>query len=628
MNVRSAMVAMLALALSLLAPQAASATDPEPRVTIATLPPGTTVEQIAAAVPGISPGVLSAGLSRVSASQTYLDIGQGTRLFTSLYKDDLPPLYVAGGRVPGRLWDQVLERAEESPANLDPGLLASERADEGIPVRATPGPGEPALLGVDSEGRIGGPDGCVPGVCPGVTISSTSLFELPRIARRIRGQDLLIVLERPPPVRTLLAVGIAGDGFGDGNLTSASTRREGYVLSTDLLPTILARYGIAVPDDVAGREIETTGEGPDAATVTDLAARLGEVSSRRWPVLGVNLLIWLGLVAAAALLSRGRVFGRALVVLAVAVALVPAILLIGAATSPSVVVERLLVGLGAPLLALAALGLMSRLPGDRASFGAFALGAAASIGATAVDVVLGSPLTALSLIGPNLSIGVRFFGIGNELEASLAALLLLGVAAGVRALDPPDPRRAVAIATVVATVLAVIVFAPGRFGADVGAAITLPAGAAAVVIVALRLRAGRAVLVLAAPVVALAALVVIDLVSGGDSHLSSSVLSAGGLDELGDVFERRVTLSARTFPRSISSPWFLAALLLIALAIVFRKRISDRLALSPPVGIGVVGAIAATVIGTLANDSGALLLMVGTGFIAVFCGLAYGADDR
>jgi hypothetical protein len=31
------------------------------------------------------------------------------------------------------------------------------------------------------------------------------------------------------------------------------------------------------------------------------------------------------------------------------------------------------------------------------------------------------------------------------------------------------------------------------------------------------------------------------------------------------------------------------------------------------------------VIGTLANDSAALLLMVGTGFIAVFCGLAWGS---
>jgi len=34
--------------------------------------------------------------------------------------------------------------------------------------------------------------------------------------------------------------------------------------------------------------------------------------------------------------------------------------------------------------------------------------------------------------------------------------------------------------------------------------------------------------------------------------------------------------------------------------------------------------VTATVVGTLANDSAALLLMIGTGFVAAFCGLAWG----
>ena len=95
-------------------------------------------------------------------------------------------------------------------------------------------------------------------------------------------------------------------------------------------------------------------------------------------------------------------------------------------------------------------------------------------------------------------------------------------------------------------------FAPGRFGADVGAAITFPAGGAAVVIAALGLPRSKAMLVIAAPVVALIALVAIDLVLGGDAHLSRSVLAAGGLDELGNVFERRIRLG-RASSRAISS---------------------------------------------------------------------------
>src|SRR4029079_1262737 len=82
--------------------------------------------------------------------------------------------------------------------------------------------------------------------------------------------------------------------------------------------------------------------------------------------------------------------------------------------------------------------------GRRAPHGAFALAAAVSILATAADVVLGSPLTAVSLLGPNPGLGVRFFGIGNELEAALGAMLLLAVGSAVTAAAPPDPRPAAA----------------------------------------------------------------------------------------------------------------------------------------------------------------------------------------
>ena len=61
------------------------------------------------------------------------------------------------------------------------------------------------------------------------------------------------------------------------------------------------------------------------------------------------------------------------------------------------------------------------------------------------------------------------------------------------------------------------------------------------------------------------------------------------------------------------------------MAIFQRRRIAAWFTERPAAWAGVIGASAATVIGTLANDSAALLLMVGTGFIAAFCGLAWGA---
>ena len=53
-----------------------------------------------------------------------------------------------------------------------------------------------------------------------------------------------------------------------------------------------------------------------------------------------------------------------------------------------------------------------------------------SVAAYAADVIAGSPLTSLSLLGPNPGLGVRFYGIGNELEALLAVPVAGGGGAG------------------------------------------------------------------------------------------------------------------------------------------------------------------------------------------------------
>ena len=606
------------------------AAEPQPRVTIAMLPHDTDVEELVAAAPGIAPGLLSAGLGEVSSGQSYLDISQGARLAQTLYPKALPTLYVTGDRVPERIWRQVRSRAAKAPADIVPGLLASFLEEEGVAVGSLPRTGSAAIIAADRSGRISRVRGCAPPRCPGLAITSVDLDDLSVLAGRLdlAGDDLLIAIERPPTERELLTIGILGAGFEDGDLTSPTTRMDGYVLATDLLPTIFARYGVELPDGVTGREIETGGERADPAGVVDRGERLAQVRERRMAVLGVNLLIWCGLVAAAGALWRRRALAIALPMLAVSMAFVPTLLLLAPALSPSALGERVLAGAGAPLLAAVALLALRRPFGNRAAYAAFGLAATISVCATAIDIIFGSPLTALSLLGPNPALGVRFFGIGNELEATIGALLTLGAGAAIAAVRPADPARAMAIAIVLATAAAVLIFAPGRLGADVGAAITFPAGAAAAVIVALGLGRRKALLVLAAPVLALAVLVGIDLASGGDAHLSRSVLGAGGFDDVGDVFERRITQAARSFPRFIDSPFFIASLLAIAAAIPFRRRIIALLSDYPPARAGVAGAIAATVVGTLANDSAALLLMVGTGFIAAFCGLAWAVSER
>ncbi len=562
---------------------------------------GTTPSDLAAA--GLSPGLISAGLGSVPAAQTYLDITQGNRVFDSLYKEPLPEA-LAPSPVPlkGPVPEIFVERAESAPAEIEPGLLAATLAEVG------------------ETFAVAKPDVGVP--------------ELRRRVRGLRGDDLLIAIEQPPPAQgRALAIGIAGRGF-DGNLTSGSTRIDGYVLSTDVAPTILERLGVAVPSQMSGQPIEAEGS-VDPAAVEELGDRLAVISGRRGPVIGLTLLVWLGILGLAlavrrSVASRGS-FGTKYVskepredgvarggvrLVALSLIYLPQALLLAGALRPSQGAEQLLALLVPPLLAALTLGALR-------DYRALALAAAATILAYALDVIAGSPLTSLSLLGPNPGLGVRFYGIGNELEAVLGVLVVAGIGAGLTGFAPRLSPRACAAAFLGGGLLAAFVFAAGRFGADVGAAIVLPVAAAVAAAAVAARRRRTALLILAVPFLALAALALVDLVSGANAHLTRSVLDAGGLGDLADVAQRRLQLSAHSFARPVLVAFLPLILALAVLAYLRRDRLSAWLEGRPAMRAGLLGALAATAVGTLANDSGALLLEVGTAYLLVFTGYAW-----
>jgi hypothetical protein len=426
---------------------------------------------------------------------------------------------------------------------------------------------------------------------------------------------LVIAIERPPPANDRqLAIGIRGPGF-DGNLTSDSTRLDGYVLSTDVAPTVLEFLGVPVPDQMSGQPIHSVAP-VDAAAVESLGDRMAVISERRGPVIGLALLVWLlGLVVITAA-SGGRAAREAVRIAALSVVYLPLVLLIGAAIEPSRALETGLTIAAAPLLAVLTL----RLAGG---FRALGLACAATVVACAVDVIAGSPLTALSLLGPNPGLGVRFYGIGNELEALLAVLVVAGTGAALAGFRPRIRRARAAAWFLGVGLLFAFVFAVGRFGADVGAAIVLPFGAAvaAAAIGARRLRS--ALLIVAAPVAAVGVLALIDLASGANSHLTRSVLDAGGLNQLADVAERRLELSAHSFARPVVYLFMPVVLLVSALAYLGRDRIAFWLRDAAPLRAGLIGALAAVLIGALANDSGALVIEIGAAYLTAFLGFTW-----
>jgi hypothetical protein len=457
--------------------------------------------------------------------------------------------------------------------------------------------------------------------CSGLVVVRATPQQVGGVIPRLRGDDLLIALTAPPPHENgTLPVGIAGRGF-DGDLTSDSTRTNGYVLSTDLAPTILRRLGVAVPDQMDGEPIDTEGKS-DPDGVEDRAARMSVIPDRRGPVVILCLVAWIITSAVIALLLP-TLRRAALAWLALAFAYMPLMLLAGAAVEPGAVAEGLMIGFGAAALAASTLVLA---PG----WWALVIACAITVIAYAIDVVTGSELTKLSLLGPNPVFGVRFYGIGNELEALIAVMVPVAIGAGLSAYTGGGrvvSQRAAVAAFLLAGGLAAVVFAAGRFGADVGAAVVLPVGAAVAAVSfgsfeafsphtgdnSSRLPRGRLVAaVVLAPVLALAALAFIDLISGGNAHLTRSVLDAGGAGNLADIAQRRLTLSAHDFAQAAGNPLFWVVIAGIALAASKWRRIDAWLAPVPPARAGLIGACAAVAVGVLVNDSGATFLVLGS----------------
>jgi hypothetical protein len=611
-NVRSAITAILGLAIALAAPSPAGAQD-ESRAVIAVLPYGTTVEEIAS-VDELATGLVSAGLGQVPVAQTFLDMGQGNRVNQDLYDGDLPRLYVRDGEVPRRLWERTVARAESAPANVVPGLLASTLERAGVPVSAEAAMGLATLIGVDEQGAVPISDNglCDTGCGPGLSVLRVRLGELRRLVDALGPDDLLIAFaagQRAP--QQLLPAGIAGEGYG-GNLTSASTRTEGVVSSIDLAPTVLEHFGIEVPDEMNGSEI-TSADERDPEAVADLQERLDHRPTRD-TVIVIPLAAWVLLTGLATLLWRRRGARTALLLLALSVAWAPFILLPLAALDAGELAAALAVGFGAPALAWGAARLLE-------PCSALALACGVTVASYAVDVVAGSALTAYSVLGPNPGGGVRFFGIGNELEAILTSLTLIGTGAWLETRRRRGLTHRAAAAWFVAVALAgAAAFAPGRFGADVGAAIVLGVGGATAAVVALGLDRRRAVLVVAGGgLLGLVALLAADAVLGG-AHLSRTVLGAGDTGDLIDVFDRRVTLMVNTFVHPVYPELLAVCLALLAAGAIWRRRVLAWWGERWPALAGWLGALVGILVGTVANDSGSVLLVIGTISLAATAG--------
>jgi len=579
------------------------------------------IERLALA-PGLTAfGFMSSIQGSYTPEQAFIDMSAGARTTSSLYDAEVPTdlRLEPGGRMSS--WDVITDRAAGAPADIVPGLLGSTvRAAGGRVGYAGPraARNREAAVAADREGRVERVALATPervGDVARALWARTDLLvaklapgppgrgQLTGLLAARRAGDLVLVVQGPSHItRRLVAAGTAGLDGGT-TLYSDSTRTEGVVSSTDVAPTVLERLGLEIPDEVSGKPIEARGDATPAA-LSKLRNRLTDLGPRRWAV------IWLGLIGAVAIaglvaaLRRDRLLpGR---VLLLAAMWLPSVLLLTGALAPSAPLEGVIVAGGCALLALATERLR---PWPRS----LAVPAAIGVALHVADLALGSELVRRSLLGPNPVLGSRFFGAGNELEIALAAVGLLGLGG---ALATVSTRVRVWGFALGGAALA-FTLAWGRLGADVGAVPTVVAGATVAALVSAGAIAWRwrIAILLGAPVVGLAALALLDLVTGGDAHFSRSVLEAGGLDEIADIAERRVRLSYRSLGRGAIP--FLVAFALVALALGFRhrRRLLASAEQAPGVRAAVYGLLAAVLVGALTNDSGPIILLIGSSYL-------------
>lgn len=585
-------------------------------------------------------GFMSATQGAYRPAQTMLDMSAGSRVALSLYDDDLPRgIRLVQKRGAGRIsrWPEILTRADGVPADIDPGALAGAARASGRSVAYVTidrGRNIQAIVAADRRGDVDSvqlvPAGGVgdrtlaswrsnditianlPGAGAGYSALDTLLE-----ARRTR--DVLVVLQTPPDTpRRLLAIGAAGLGSGTA-LRSDSTRRAGLVVSTDLLPTVLEHVGVSLPAHVQGDAIEANAD-RSVGQISRLRGRVTQVGPRRWKVTLGGLAIALAIIAAVGLVQRRRwtaLVGRGAFLAAL---WLPAVLLGTGTFSTSRLGEAAIIGLACALLALLSERLVAwpRTP---------AVAAGATLLAHLVDLAFGSGLIVRSLLGPNPILGARFYGIGNELEVTLAVATLVGIGAAVASAPPRTRIWSFAIVGGVVTLL----LSWGRLGADVGASITFGVGVATAVVTSLKgaPTRRRVAIVLATPALVLGVLAAIDLLTAGDSHFTRSVLRAGGLHELGDVFQRKLESSYGSLRRGVIPLLSVLALAALVAGLRWRARLLAPLGSYPGLRSGLYGTVAAVVAGALTNDSGPVILLIGTVYLALAVGYVQsGSRDR
>jgi hypothetical protein len=437
------------------------------------------------------------------------------------------------------------------------------------------------------------------------------------VSERLPPDALLLVVSVAPPTREwrLTPTVAVGAGVVPGYLHSPSTRRLGVVTLTDIAPTVLDALGVAAPDGMIGHPLRFhPTAGPPNVELLRRTDRDAAYREQIYLPLTITFIVVQALVYLLAIVAFGRLGGagraaRPLRLVVLAIAAYPLATFVLRAV-PGV---ARLGGAGVLVLLavdLAAVALATRARRHPLSPLAWILGA--TVAMLCLDVATGARLQTSSLLGYSLHTAARFTGLGNTAFATLAATTVLLGAIHVH----HAPRRQEALLAVACLFGFVVLIdgAPG-LGSDVGGILTLvPVFGLTLLVLSGRRLSWRAVAV-AGAVTAFAIVLAtgIDMLRPVDSrtHLGRLVADVqnDGIGVFGTTLSRKVAANFRTYGSTWS--WSVVIIALYMLYVLgWTPGWRDLLPSGSSLRAGVVGTLAAGLLGYAVNDSGVVVTAV------------------
>lgn len=411
---------------------------------------------------------------------------------------------------------------------------------------------------------------------------------------------------------------VSGAGYGQGILTSASTRRRGIVTDTDIQATAIRIIGgtaSASAEGAAAAVVPTSDAPADRlAGLVDLEAFLSAMERIRYPLLTgytalVVILVLVGWRTAESTRARSSsgyvslVLRRALLFcLALPAGGTLLHIIERSPSSPARIVTQLL---GATAL----VWLFAQFAWHKWGTGAaVAFTGLVTAGVIAVDQLFGAPLSVSSLFSYSPLMALRFYGLGNEGAAVLVGSALTGIALELDAAQ--SARPAVRRAAVLVGVVTVGIAAMPILGANVVVALwgTVTFGVFIVVAGGDRFGWRHVAATLLVAALAVGAVVLLDRALGAGTHISRAV---------GDASENGLVALALTRIRTSLAIFRSSPLPLVVLAIVVgfayacgRPRGAMALTLDahPLLRAALAAGFVGGTLGAVVEDSGLVIL--------------------